>query len=70
MKSAVRSPRVMRSKPAKLSTMRVACGTIALLAPILYWIHGPAVSADQAVLRGVLVVIAIVIAAATSLFGR
>ena len=37
-----------------------ACWTILALAPILYYINGPSVSTDQAVVRTALVVVAIV----------
>ena len=41
------------------STIEFGCWVLILLFPVLYWVHGPAVSPDQWFVRTVLVVAAV-----------
>ncbi len=43
-----------------LGWLEFACWTVLVLAPLLRWVNGPAVSADQLVVRTTLVVLAAV----------
>ena len=36
-----------------LGWLELSCWTMVALAPFLYWVNGPAVSTDQAVVRGI-----------------
>ena len=42
------------------SWLELACWTMVVLAPFLYWVNGPAVSTDQFVVRTGLVTLALV----------
>ena len=39
--------------------IELGCWTMVVLAPILTWVNGPAVSTDQAVVRGTVFVLAV-----------
>ena len=42
-----------------LGWIEFGCWSALLMTPILYWINGPAVSFDQTVMRGLVVVVAL-----------
>lgn len=52
-----------KEEPSPAEIMRwaeLACWTTIALAPILYWVNGPAVSTDQLVVRTAMVALALV----------